>query len=142
MRYLTIKDIYTVVNKDMLRNLSEDDLTEFDNYEESAISIVDSKIGRSYILSNEWSKTGFDRSPVILRIVKDIFVYDYFTSSRQDKMSELRVKRYEEALKTLDNISKGIDKPGNLVDRDIKSDPDASANIMCYNGVRRLNNIY
>lgn len=142
MKYLTIKDITTVITSKVIDNLSEDDQTNFDYLESCAISLVEAKIGRIYNMKEEWIKSGYDRCQLILRIIKDIFVYDYFTQNRQDMMSELRQLRYDEALKQLDKINKGIDVPIELVARDPEFDQDATSGMIFNLGVNKINQIY
>ncbi len=104
--FLTISDISASLHnevRDLLARWSEAIILEHCATSESE---VESYLSRRYHIRPELEKTGDDRHKLLLAIARDIAIYRLYHLS--ESIPNIRVKRYDDSIKTLDNLAKGI----------------------------------
>jgi len=121
MKYLTKDDLTLLSKTNILSDITNDSDLIYDNTEQGVLDMIDSYIGTRYDTNYEYSLTGFNRNNFLIRIATDIFLYDIMTRLSTDIMSDLREIRYNDAIKKLQDINKGILNI-NIKQKDIDND--------------------
>lgn len=73
----------------------------------TAVDTIKTKAGVLYDVSEELSKSGNDRNGYLLSLALSIALYELYQRADDDNIPEKVIKNYNDAFKSLDEISKG-----------------------------------
>lgn len=73
-----------------------------DTHINTALKTVSSKIGKYYQIDEEFQKTGDARNSLLVNSIKDIAIYHLYSAA--ESITNLRVKRYEQAIDFLKEV--------------------------------------
>jgi hypothetical protein len=111
MVFLAEADLHAFILEEHLDTLTEGVATALDDTERIAIEEASTYLRHRYNVAAAFGATGSDRNSQLIRILSDITLYHLFTRVQPDEIPELRVKRYDDAISTLNRISKGQISP-------------------------------
>ena len=110
MAYLTAAEISTHLYVGVVNEINRDDATILENAIAAALAEA-----RGYLTAYDsdtiFTATGDDRNPILLLYIKDITVWHYIQLSNPSVEMELRLKRYEQAIKFLEKVQSGKVNP-------------------------------
>lgn len=110
----------------ILEAADEDEDLMLDSAEGEAIAMLRKYLDNRYDMNAELSKSGNDRSKVLLRFAKVLVIYFIYERIPDDLVPERVVKNYDEVMKALDKIEEGdADIPG--LTRIIITDPNSDS---------------
>lgn len=97
----------------ILEAADEDEDLMLDSAEGEAIAMLRKYLDNRYDMNAELSKSGNDRSKVLLRFAKVLVIYFIYERIPDDLVPERVVKNYDEVMKALEKIEDGdSDIPG------------------------------
>ena len=141
MLYLQIEDIKTTVEESRVATLTDNDYSTLEQIEKGVLDTIQSYIGGVYNLDVEFTKTLFARNYNLLRIVKHLFAYDFYSVYSVEMISDLVKYNYELALATLTKLQNG-DIP-DLFGVAKRSELDTQANsFQIWKSNPKINSIY
>lgn len=113
MIWIALEDLDKQIKANILSEVTAgNDANILDSTELATIAEVQSYLRAKYDVNVIFSATGNDRNALLLLIVIDIFLYHVHSRLNPNQIPEIRVKRYDEAKRMLEDIAKGIVDPG------------------------------
>lgn len=107
MTFLNIDDLKSFIKSNVLDDITQSDATLLDHLEKVSTSQIKSMIGHYYDLEDEFNKTLDDRNHFIVSLVIDLLLYHLSCRLTPTQVPEMRKDRYDQAVKTLSEISSG-----------------------------------
>lgn len=113
MKYIEIDDIKSKCKENVINDLIDrsgytvTDSQILDNVEDSTLLLVKSYLSSKYNLDIEFSRQGNQRNKLLVNLIVDIMLYELHTRLQTDIIPEMRETRKENAIKILNQISKG-----------------------------------
>ena len=104
MAYLTKEEIGTHLYAGVTTEINRGDDTIINDAIAAAIAEARGYL-TAYDMTAIFAATGDDRNPILLLYIKDIAVWHYIQLSNPGVEMELRLKRYEQAIKFLETLS-------------------------------------
>lgn len=115
MIFLTDPDIDAHLFNRFSRERDQENRTEILNtLEAQNITIIKSKLKGRYDIDEIFKQTGDKRHWLIVRILTKLVVYDYIRRNAARKVPEDYVAEWKWAMKSLDEIKSGKEKPDDL----------------------------
>jgi phage gp36-like protein len=105
MIFLNQEDFKTVIKSDNLGQMLNNDFSILDMLELSAIALIKTYLKNKYDLTNAFNAE--DRNNHMVSICIDIMLYDLYAKVSPKQVSEVRVVRYDAAIKFLEMVAKG-----------------------------------
>lgn len=139
--FINVEDYDASVHREILDSILRDDDSLLEVCEDQAIAEMRGYLSRRFDCDAIFSATGNERHPLILMFAKDIALYHAFCIHNPQKLSKIRVDRYERALEWL----KGVQRMELSVDGlPPLPDPDAKKNNSPWqmNSNRKRNTLY
>lgn len=110
MAYLTKEEIGTHLYAGVTTEINRGDDTIINDAIAAAIAEARGYL-TAYDMTAIFAATGDDRNPILLLYIKDIAVWHYIQLSNPGVEMELRLKRYEQAIKFLEKVQSGKTNP-------------------------------
>lgn len=106
--YLSIEELKTHIYKEEADGIMQDDETIPLTAIAVAIDFVKTKLAKDYDVEMIFAQRGEDRSPLILKIVKDIAVWEFIGLANPSVDYEDKKFRYQQAVNWLNAVYKGM----------------------------------
>ncbi len=103
--YIEIAELNSNIYPEIVQMISQGDTQKVVVHINTALSNIKSRLIRYYDIDAEFAKTGQDRNALLVNIAKDLAIYYLYSSL--DAINNIRVKRYDEAVKLLNEIQQG-----------------------------------
>ena len=103
MQYLELTDFDPSIRQELRQIVADDSVMNSIIYR--TVFAVRSHIGRKYDLDHEFSKTGNDRNPELVKIMVDICIYDMFMAISPRMIPETRKNANEYARDWLKRVA-------------------------------------
>lgn len=110
MAYLTAAEISTHLYTGVVNEINRDDTTILDLAIAAAMAEASGYL-TAYDMEAIFNATGNERNPILLLYIKDITVWHYIQLSNPSVEMQLRLKRYEQAIKFLEKVQSGKTNP-------------------------------
>lgn len=138
--FITTEDYNASIHQEILDAVIRSDSTIIEVVEDRAIAEMRGYMSRRYDCDKIFNATGDERHQLVLMMAIDIAIYHLFCIHNPRMMSEVRVERYERAIKWLEGVRKGDITVDGLpeVTVDVK---DASSQFQIRSNRKRNNNI-
>lgn len=105
--FITTEDYNASIHQEILDAVIRSDSTIIEVVEDRAIAEMRGYMSRRYDCDKVFSAEGKERNELVLMMAIDIAIYHLFCIHNPRTMSEIRVERYERAIKWLEGIRKG-----------------------------------
>lgn len=103
--YIEIEELNSNIYPEIVQMISDGDEQKVLTHINTALSNIKSRLVRYYNIDSEFAKSGNDRNALLVNIAKDLTIY--YLYSALDAINNIRVKRYDEAVKLLNEIQQG-----------------------------------
>lgn len=110
MAYLTATEIQTHLYNGVVDEISRADTTILDTAISAAIEEAKGYL-TAYDIESVFAATGDDRNPILLLYIKDITIWHYIQLANPAVDMQLRMERYEKAVKWLEKVQSGKTNP-------------------------------
>lgn len=110
MAFLTVSELYTHLYQEVIDEISRNDATKADTAIDAATEEAKGYL-TSYDTDAIFNATGDGRNPILLLYVKDIAVWHFINLANPNVDMQLRLERYEKAVKWLEKVQAGISNP-------------------------------
>lgn len=110
MAFLTVEELYTHLHEEVIDEITGND----DTKAESAIkAALEEALGylSAYDTATIFAATGDARNPILLLYTKDIAVWHFINLANPNVEMQLRLDRYEKAVKWLEKVQAGKTNP-------------------------------
>ena len=131
MIFLTLTDFENQIRNDKLAVLTDSDDSVLDPLEATAMREMENYLRQRFDVSQIWSQTGTSRDPLLVTYLVDMMLYHIYSKINPTKIPELRISRYENAMRFLRQVAKGEITP-NL------PEPSDSADDIRWGSMRKL----
>ena len=101
--YLSKTDIQKGIQPEILTVISRTD-TNIDNAIGEAVAEVGSYLRSRYDIDLEFAKAGTARNTLVVKLVRDIAIYNLYGSSNPVNMPEAQVLKYKDAISFLGKV--------------------------------------
>lgn len=142
MPFLTPAEITSHLYTEVTDEINRNDATLLQKAIDASIAEAKGYL-KQYDVVAVFNATGDDRNPILVLYIKDIAVWHYLQLSNPGVEMDLRRARFEDAIKWLDKVQRGLTNP----DLPLPADPvDAAGNIQSaenfikFGGNKRRNN--
>lgn len=105
--FITIDDYDASIHAEILDALLRSDLALIEICEDRAVAEMRSYMRTRYDTDAIFSAEGADRHPLVLMMALDIAIYHAFCIHNPQKISAIRLKRYERAVEWLKGVQSG-----------------------------------
>lgn len=105
--FITTEDYNASIHQEILDAVIRSDATIVEVVEDRAIAEMRGYISRRYDCDKIFSAEGEQRHQLVLMMAIDITIYHLFCIHNPRMMSEIRVERYERAIKWLEGVRDG-----------------------------------
>lgn len=105
--FITTEDYNASIHQEILDAVIRSDSAIIEVVEDRAIAEMRGYMSRRYDCDKVFSAEGKERNELVLMMAIDIAIYHLFCIHNPRTMSEIRVERYERAIKWLEGIRKG-----------------------------------
>lgn len=105
--FITTEDYNASIHQEILDAVIRSDSAIIEVVEDRAIAEMRGYMSRRYDCDKVFSTEGKERNELVLMMAIDIAIYHLFCIHNPRTMSEIRVERYERAIKWLEGIRKG-----------------------------------
>lgn len=105
--FITTEDYNASIHQEILDAVIRSDSTIIEVVEDRAIAEMRGYMSRRYDCDKVFSAEGKERNELVLMMAIDIAIYHLFCIHNPRMMPEIRVERYERAIKWLEGIRKG-----------------------------------
>lgn len=109
--FLTEEDITTHVQFVFIEESIEDDEEAIERAEIENISLIRSKLSGRYNMEEAFDQTGEHRHPLLVRCLVKLVIYDVIRRNAPRKIPADVKEDYKDAIKWLDNVNAGIERP-------------------------------
>ncbi len=106
--YLTPEELSTHAYDEEIQTIIRGDETIALACIDMAIEYAESKLSRHYVTEQIFDKTGADRSPLLLKFIKDIALWELIGLANPSIDYEDKKFRYQEAVNWLTAVYKGM----------------------------------
>lgn len=103
--YVTKEDLNSNIYPEIASMIESGEDGVIDTHINTALDTVSSKLGKYYQIEEEFAKTGNNRNSLLVNTIKDIAIYHLYSST--ESITNLRVKRYEQAIDFLKEVQAG-----------------------------------
>lgn len=110
--YIDIEELKTHCYEAELRAIIKDDETIALASIDMAVELATTKLMKDYNVTEIFSKTGSERSPLLVKVIKDIAIWELIGLANPSINYEDKKFRYEQAVNWLTAVYKGM--PANL----------------------------
>ena len=104
--FILPEDYDATVHRDILDSVTRSDASLLEICEDRAVAEMRSYLSARYDCDEIFAATGSDRHPLILMMAIDIAVYHLFCIHNPQKMSQIRIDRYNRAIEWLQQVAK------------------------------------
>ena len=104
-QFINFQDYGASVHPEILAAVTRDDESVVEICEDRAIAEMKSYLSSRYDCDAIFSATGEDRHPLVLMMAIDIAVYHIFCVHNPQKLSQMRVDRYNRAVEWLKAVA-------------------------------------
>ena len=138
--FITTEDYNASIHQEILDAVIRSDSAIIEVVEDRAIAEMRGYMSRRYDCDKVFSAEGEERNELVLMMAIDIAIYHLFCIHNPRMMSEIRVERYERAIKWLEGIRKGDITVDGLpeVENEVK---DSTSQFQIRSNRKRNNNI-
>jgi phage gp36-like protein len=112
--FLTKEELQTVADYEIIDIITNDDDTIVEQIIIESIEKMKSYIGKYYDAESVFSKEGNERNMFILKMLKDIVIYEIY-ERRTRQTNEVAARRYAEAMNWLTSINTGEISADNIL---------------------------
>jgi phage gp36-like protein len=105
-KFIKPEDYDASIHAEILDRLTRSDESIVEICEDRAIAEMRSYLSERYDVDAIFSAEGDDRHPLVLMMAIDITVYHLFSIHNPQKISQVRVDRYERAVEWLKQVAK------------------------------------
>lgn len=112
--FITQDDYKGAINIEILNAITRNDATTLADAESRAIEEIKAYLNSRYKVDEIFAATGSQRNKVILVYAIDVVLYHIHCIHNPAKMPEIRVINYDNTIKNLEKISKGMINPVGL----------------------------
>lgn len=138
--FITTEDYNASIHQEILDAVIRSDSTIIEVVEDRAIAEMRGYMSRRYDCDKIFNATGDERHQLVLMMAIDIAIYHLFCIHNPRMMSEMRVERYERAIKWLEGVRKGDITVDGLPEVTVEV-KDASSQFQIRSNRKRNNNI-
>ena len=138
--FITTEDYNASIHQEILDAVIRSDSTIIEVVEDRAIAEMRGYMSRRYDCDKIFNATGEERHQLVLMMAIDIAIYHLFCIHNPRMMSEVRVERYERAIKWLEGVRKGDITVDGLPEVTVEV-KDASSQFQIRSNRKRNNNI-
>ena len=138
--FITTEDYNASIHQEILDAVIRSDSTIIEVVEDRAIAEMRGYMSRRYNCDKIFNATGDERHQLVLMMAIDIAIYHLFCIHNPRMMSEVRVERYERAIKWLEGVRKGDITVDGLPEVTVEV-KDASSQFQIRSNRKRNNNI-
>lgn len=110
MAFLTTEEINTHLYGEVTTEINRGDASNLQTAINAAIAEAKGYL-TAYDVATIFNATGDDRNPILLLYTKDIAVWHYIQLSNPGVEMQLRLDRYEKAIKWFDKVQRGQTNP-------------------------------
>ncbi len=103
--YVTKEELNSNIYPEIVNMIESGDGQTVDIHISTAMKTVEAKLVKYYDISAEFQKSGNDRNSLLVNAIKDIAIYHLYSSV--ESITNLRVKRYEQAIEFLKEVQSG-----------------------------------
>lgn len=138
MKFLTEQDISAHLIHSLSRERDQEDRENILNHLEAQnIAIIKSKLKGRYDIEVIFNDSGEDRHWLIVRILTKLVLYDYIRRNAARKVPEDYISEWKWAMKELDQIKSGREKPADLP---IITDAEGNSGVIMYGNTTNKDN--
>ena len=138
--FITPEDYNASIHQEILDAVIRSDSTIIEVVEDRAIAEMRGYMSSRYDCDKIFNATGEERHQLVLMMAIDIAIYHLFCIHNPRMMSEVRVERYERAIKWLEGVRKGDITVDGLPEVTVEV-KDASSQFQIRSNRKRNNNI-
>lgn len=103
MAYLTIQDLARGIHREILSVITRNEDNALQAIEEAQAE-VESYLTARYDIRSEWNKTDSNRNTMVVKLVRDIAIYNCFQISNPVNMPDSRRDAYKDAISFLKEV--------------------------------------
>jgi phage gp36-like protein len=103
--YVTKEELNSNIYPEIVNMIESGNGQAVDVHIDTAMKTVSSKLAKYYQIDQEFQKTGDARNSLLVNTIKDIAIYHLY--SAVESITNLRVKRYEQAIEFLKEVQAG-----------------------------------
>lgn len=103
MAYLTIQDLHKGIHRETLSVITRNEDNALQAIEEAQAE-VESYLTARYDIRSEWNKTDSNRNTMVVKLVRDIAIYNCFQISNPVNMPDSRRDAYKDAISFLKEV--------------------------------------
>jgi phage gp36-like protein len=103
--YVTKEELKSNIYPEIVNMIESGDGQTVDIHINTALNTVSSKLAKYYQIDAEFQKTDNERNSLLVNAIKDIAIYHLYSSV--ESITNLRVKRYEQAIEFLKEVQSG-----------------------------------
>jgi phage gp36-like protein len=100
--YVTKEELSSNIYPEIVAMIESGNGNTVDTHINTALKTVSSKLGKYYQIDEEFQKTGDARNSLLVNAIKDIAIYHLYSAA--ESITNLRVKRYEQAIDFLKEV--------------------------------------
>lgn len=123
-QYITPEELKTHAYDEEISAIIRDDETIALACIDMAVEFAESKLLKAYDTEAIFSKTGDERSPLLVKIIKDIAIWELIGLANPSVDYEDKKYRYDQAVSWLKDVYKGM--PANLPKKELTTTTGAS----------------
>jgi hypothetical protein len=112
--FITQDDYKGAINIEILNAITRNDANTLADAESRAIEEIKGYLSSRYKVDEIFAATGSQRNKVVLGYAIDVVLYHIHCIHNPAKMPEIRVINYDNTIKNLEKISKGMINPQGL----------------------------
>ncbi len=103
MAYLTLQDLSKGIHREILAVITRNEDNALQAIAEAQAE-VESYLTARYDIRAEWTKTGTDRNTMVIKLVRDIAIYNCYQISNPVNMPDSRRDAYKDAIAFLKEV--------------------------------------
>jgi len=108
MKYITIQDLTSLIKKNIIDDLSEDNYTLLNSLESLAVSEIDANIGYKFDVDAALTS----KHQFLIMILIDLLIYHFESRMSHTGVEQIRQERYDRVQKWLSDVAVGKIAPG------------------------------
>jgi len=127
MSYITPEELKTHAYAEEIGEIIREDETIAMACIDMAIELAESKLAKEYDTESIFAKKGTERSPLLVKVIKDIAIWELIGLANPSIDYADKKFRYEQSLSWLEAVYKGM--PANLPRKEAEGDKSSSFNM-------------
>ncbi|HPH85567.1 MAG TPA: DUF1320 family protein [Ferruginibacter sp.] len=139
--YLDQTDLEKGLYPEILNVLTRSNPDNISNAISEAIAEVNSYLGVRYNMQAEWNKSGSSRNVLVVKMVRDIALYNCYNISNPVNMPESRAQKYKDTISFLKDVQAERAQLDGLTRLSDASNTSGS-NYLTFGGNTKRNNSY